>query len=126
MRTIKFRGKRIDNGEWVCGWFVGYSEAEGYIYGDYVDNNEVWRVNRESVGQYTGLNDKKGKEIYERDIVITRNPYSQDKVVYHHVVPSIDHLLSEDLEYPFRNVRWNLDVEVVSNTHDNPALLEGE
>ena len=66
MREIKFRGKRVDNSKWVYGYYL---VAGGIPFISTFGEKEPIAVIPETVGQYTGLHDKNGKEIYEGDIL---------------------------------------------------------
>ena len=69
MREIKFRGIRLDNGEWVYGFLFGSWERRYILWGTTNDIPNIIEVISESASQYTGLKDKNGKEIYEGDIL---------------------------------------------------------
>ena len=110
-REIKFRGKRIDTGKWV----YGYLADESYINDiNTVDLSSV-EVDPDTVGQYTGLKDRNGKEIYEGDIVRHINGFIDEVKYRYGGFHPIDKILWE--------VQKNL-VEVIGNIHDNPELLE--
>ena len=122
-REIKFRGQRVDNGEWVYG--DHHHRAGGIqciIRMEPDDNGKavyiVHQVDPDTVGQFTGLLDKNGKEIYFDDIV--RNKYGDIGCV----IWFSDWSLRVDWgggDIHFIDPEWGL--EVIGNIHDNPELL---
>lgn len=73
MRTIKFKAKRLDNGEWVCGYF--YEENDNtYIIENRqkeskLNRNPAYQVDHSTVCMFTGLKDCIGKELFENDLI---------------------------------------------------------
>ncbi len=125
MRTIKFRGKRIDNGEWVCGNLInkfGSSFIGVYTFdvtGEYVE----YEVIPETVGQFTGLTDKNGKEIYNGDVFNlgdARIKYIVEWKDSGFKGRQIGNRSRVGLEFHKRFI------EVIGSIHDNPELLKGE
>lgn len=137
MRQIKFRGKCLDNGEWVYGYF--YEECENtYIIedrqrsmNDILARNIPYKVNPDTIGQFTGLLDKNGKEVYEGDIIGCHNPDIKHLIFYEEKQGRFMAALNGDIENSFIGVcgldssRWNALKEVIGNIHDNPELLKG-
>jgi hypothetical protein len=114
MREIKFRGKRIDNGEWVQGYFL---VAAGMPFISAFGERSPILVIPETVGQYTGLKDKNGNEIYEGDIA--KDPDGNVfEVIWNKGAASFE-LLNKTSS--FLLVQRYVDIfEVIGNVHDNP------
>ena len=117
MRTIKFRGKCTDDGMWRHGDLL---HADNLIWIN--DNGLHCTVDEKTVGQFTGLYDKNGEEIYEGDIIKCGgcNPLLEVRFVR----GVFYFLWSGDLDNKFptgaSTHEW---AEVVGNIHDNPELL---
>jgi len=142
-REIKFRGKRLDNTEWVYGNLVKMhcvNGREAFTDGIQIEYREFHyasiEVDPETVGQFTGLKDKNGKEIYEGDIVNAEmNDIVRQKgkwVTKTKVEKFFVEWVQDDTGFRFRgidNVNWTMKdtvMEVVGNIHENPELLVQE
>lgn len=125
MREILFRGKRVDNGEWVQGWLCSSTFLDNTITTILVPCEifgfDMVVVDPETVGQFTGLTDKNGKKIFEGDILncITSDFDGSEKYVYNFKITDITDF--ERMGFlDFCN-----ELEVIRNIHDNPELMKG-
>ena len=126
MREIVFRGKCIDNGEWVEGNY-GYFKAvngEEKFHHITTENGKAFRVIPETVGQYTGLTDKNGVKIYEEDIlpVLENGESFFYKVIYEGDCFMLAMMDSNQGSFALSRLAQYLR-EVIGNIHDNPELL---
>jgi len=127
-RDIEFRGKRKDNGQWIHGNLI-IDEDRYYIclgINEHIkrDDYEVYmlEVIPETVGQYTGLHDKNGKEIYEGDIV--KITFSEEIMPI--VFNKARFVIVDKYNNRFELYEFVNNLEVIGNTTDNPELLESE
>ena len=133
MREILFRGKRLDNGEWVEGWYQpettikhwnGIQETVGVTIADKVEDGylEDTLVDPPTVGQYTGLTDKNGKRIFEGDIVKAYNEYISE------VTFRFGSFCCYCQCHDTHNMLWCVSdiLTVIGSIHDNPELLKGD
>lgn len=157
MREILFKGKRVDNGEWVHGFLtVDDSKTPNQFVIDYLMPHKSCygqtEVDPETVGQFTGLTDKNGKNIFEGDILRYTDIY--DYALYLEATPeeleeerfndiwSIGEVVyCSGMNYPafdLKNHPFEVNglselisstsyfYEVIGNIYDNPELLKGE
>ena len=127
MREILFRGKRIDNGEWVYGSILqtdNWSEISvvtdyyGSMYEPPSCEVDSYEVIPETVGQFTGLTDKNGKKMFEGDIVRADNGHISE--ITFHFGAFRCYCQCHDTF----NTLWNDTLTVIGNIHDNVELLK--
>lgn len=135
MREYLFRGKRLDNDEWVEGDLfqdrdLGTVHIQGFDY--YSTEEGLQRdgysleVDPETVGQFTGLTDKNGRKIFEGDVCLDSTGWvfvviwdsDNGRFLGRHSKPRGDTYICYVGRVPA--------VEIIGNRWDNPELLEGE
>lgn len=139
MREILFRGKRLDLGCWIFGYFMLDPSGRTFI-GKYSPLGKFWdwvEVDPDTVGQYTGLTDIMGAKIFEGDIVKFRHG-GEFKAggIYHrnYAVEFVNtyvtyglRLRNKSIFFPLKqSTTYMHDVIVIGNIHDNPDLLRKE
>lgn len=138
MREILFRGKRVDNGEWVEGSLITLDADSGYYFISEpytgastlpVRNlifDHTHLVKAETICQYTGLTDKNGQKIWENDIIRHYNISWEPEKYYIGIVRwnGVDCRL----ENVFKDARFAMNhgckYEVIGNVFDNAELLK--
>ena len=134
MRTIKFRGKAHKNGKWYYGSLVYSDEINALIYfqtrNGWVKVKDWVYVNKETVGQFSGLYDCNKKAIYEGDIL----KWEKDGLMY--VVKFWDGMFYASVKecndgifggFPLHALTEHEDrkCKIAGNIFDNPELLKG-
>lgn len=147
MRTIKFRGKCCHSDAWVFGDLEVNRLDERTLIHTYYDDKRYHcqcDVRADTVGQFTGLYDKNGKEIYEGDILRypAKDKYEEEnfvsfEVFWHdndcadnHVGWQIDRRHFHGCICGTRDIstflpRYTKKMVIIGNIHDNPELQEG-
>ena len=125
MRTIKFRGKRVNRREWVYSTESFVQTDEGICMGLY---NEEKDVIPDTVGQFTGLYDKDGREIYEGDILSRKDGGALLTVEFRHGAFGYEycgefHSWAGNHNFTFNPFDTDADFAIIGNIHDNPELL---
>lgn len=123
MREILFRGKRCDNGEWVEGGLISWSDGSFSIETGKLDM-PMLGVIRGSVGQYTGMKDKNDERIFEGDIlrIVLTDGHEDGPIVWSDIDARYHFESPDGCSYGI--CEWN-DLEVIGNVHDKPELLNG-
>ena len=137
MREILFRGKRLDNGEWIEGNFY-----ESGISGAFILQNKTrktidaktgeitlrdepipFEVLTSTIGQYTGTNDNHCKKIFEGDIIRKTNEGRHPQIFTANIHTHF--CVNEEVYYsPCDHFTESCEYEIIGNIHDNPELLE--
>lgn len=129
-REILFKAKRIDNEEWVEGYY--FCAGGKYMILNFTEKNcelyhNMYEVQADTICQYTGLNDKDGNKIWENDFVNCFEAECCGQISWNESESGFYFdILLEDGGFAEENIYDYLDfMEVVGNIFDNPEFLEG-
>lgn len=120
MREIKFRGKEVDDNKWIYGWF-----SEDYGFAEILTEYDDCEVLLETVGQYTGLKDKNGIEIYEGDVLHKDSYWGWHVEFEDGAFCRVPNNYVQRVNWVHHRMKQNdvEDWEVIGNIHDNPELI---
>ena len=130
MREYLFRGKRVDNGEWVEGFFVNlplvhYNRTEPLITSGKTGASS--EIDLSTVGQYTCMKDKNGKRIFEGDVVnFKTTAYSFERCYIRWHEKTAQFVVTEKNCIRTYPIDRDWEFEIIGNVHDNPELLGGK
>lgn len=150
-RVIKYRGKNTKTNEWVYGGYYKHLKRTPSPIGDRIKEDDwksliinsgfsdwnmpkplnCFEVNQETVGLFTGLKDRNGKEIYEGDLFYYREclrqvVYREDNLSFMAVVPLKKDRINGKCSFYLKdiNTEYHLNkIEVVGNIYDNLELI---
>lgn len=136
MRTITFRGKVKHDGRWVYGSLLVYGDGEHNIFEQRKHNYKLdsYNVEPETVGQFSGLTDQNGKEIYEGDIITLKGDYPRvvlwDKMSWALMPTEYYHdeyFWVMNLQHPGLDwwEEYADEFEIIGNIYENPDMLKG-
>ena len=122
-----FRGRDIDDEytNWYYGYYIGYDFGSQILYYEDDDlSQSCCTVDSNTVGQYTGIDDKNGVKIFEADILKVKDSLPGGEMEFVGVVDFINGsfvIVNEEMTH----YRWiDCEIEVIGNKFDNPELLE--
>lgn len=134
-REILFKAKRIDNGEWITGYYFranlhwhNHGIHEDWLITNAIQNGgwcnvcSKYAIDRNTLCQYTGLTDKNGNKIWENDVV-------KDNVVFGTVVwdeKYVQFMIDDEFDGHQDYSDWWGEVEVIGNIFDVPELMKEE